>query len=234
MYSRRHHILIADRDPTLRDRIAIAVKADGMSADQAGDADLVRAQLARRVPDLLVLDDGLPGIDAFLPPCPDTADRPMGGSSIRIVRPGCLTGSATSCGPEPDLQLPRPGLVRDVIAAIGALLQPTQLPSLGLSATRLSVGRLVLDGEHWEAFFGHTHVPTSATEYRLLTLLASHPSKFFSNDAIAARLGSARDTHLRPAVDGCIFALRSRFRHAGCADLIELLPGPAYRLGTCA
>jgi ribonuclease P protein subunit RPR2 len=57
------HILVVDDDPALRMLLRTTFEQVETSVDEAGDAEAVAGAIARRRPDVIVLDVGLPGVD---------------------------------------------------------------------------------------------------------------------------------------------------------------------------
>jgi two-component system OmpR family response regulator len=98
---------------------------------------------------------------------------------------------------------------------------------------RLKLGRLELDQEAWEARIGGEPLTLTATEFQLLFLLASTPSKVFSRDAIIDRLHGPGFAITDRTIDSHVRNLRAKFAAAGCADLIETRAGVGYRIGRC-
>ena len=72
------------------------------------------------------------------------------------------------------------------------------------------------------------------TEFSILRLLASVPSKVFSRDAIIDRLHGPGFAVTDRTIDSHVRNLRAKFAAAGGSDLIETRAGLAYRLGTCS
>jgi two-component system OmpR family response regulator len=76
-------------------------------------------------------------------------------------------------------------------------------------------------------------VPVTVTEFQLLQLLASLPSKVFTRDSIIDRLHGPGFAITDRTIDSHIRNLRHKFGAAGGTDLIETRPGVGYRIGAC-
>jgi DNA-binding response OmpR family regulator len=59
------HIILVEDNATLAKAYAIALSQDGHKVDVGGDEQSLRMMLAVGLPDLLLLDIGLPGIDGL-------------------------------------------------------------------------------------------------------------------------------------------------------------------------
>src|SRR4051812_45730253 len=57
------HILVVDDDPSLRELLRTTFELVETSVEEVPDAEAAAAAIARRVPDVIVLDVGLPGVD---------------------------------------------------------------------------------------------------------------------------------------------------------------------------
>jgi two-component system OmpR family response regulator len=77
-------------------------------------------------------------------------------------------------------------------------------------------------------------VPVTVTEFQLLMLLASMPSRVFTRDAMIDRLHGPGFAITDRTIDSHIRNLRAKFAALGGSDLIETRPGIGYRIGACA
>jgi two-component system OmpR family response regulator len=76
-------------------------------------------------------------------------------------------------------------------------------------------------------------VPVTVTEFQLLQLLASLPSKVFTRDSIIDRLHGPGFAITDRTIDSHIRNLRAKFAALGGGDLIETRAGIGYRIGRC-
>lgn len=236
MYAMRHHILIVDDDPHIRDLLVFAVEKAGMTTDQAEDGEAALARIAERMPDLAVLDINMPRLDGL-----DLCRRLRAGADAAANLPILFLSSRDDeidriVGIEigGDDYVTKPFSPREVVARIGAILKRRNAAVAPTPpASVLRAGRLLLDGDAWEARLDGMAVPTTATEFQLLTLLATVPSKVFSRDAIIDWLRGPGFAVTDRTIDSHVRNLRAKFAKAGCDDLIETRPGIGYRLGGC-
>lgn len=73
-------ILVADDDPHLRATLAEILEREGHTVLQAGDGPTAARLTREHAPDLLVLDDTLPGMDSEL-------RRELGEATTSVVKP---------------------------------------------------------------------------------------------------------------------------------------------------
>jgi two-component system OmpR family response regulator len=128
----------------------------------------------------------------------------------------------------------KPFSPREVVARVSAILKRggRALAEAGPKAA-LVHNRLRLDPEAWEAHWDGAPVPVTVTEFQLLLLLASLPSKVFSRDSIIDRLHGPGFAITDRTIDSHIRNLRHKFAALGGGDLIETRAGIGYRIGRC-
>lgn len=235
MYAMRHHILVVDDDPHIRDLLVFALGKAGMTTDEAEDGEAAFARLQARPPDLMVLDINMPRLDGL-----DLCRRLRSGGGEGARLPILFLSSRDDeidriVGIEigGDDYVVKPFSPREVVARVGAILKRGVPAPPPLPPARLRHGRLVLDADAWEARVDDVLVATTATEFQLLALLASMPSKVFGRDAIIDRLRGPGFALTDRTVDSHVRNLRAKFGSAGCHDLIETRSGVGYRIGSC-
>ena len=232
MYAMSHRILIVDDDPHIRQVLSFALGKAGMQTAEAGDGEGALDAIAAQRPDLVVLDINMPrmnGLDVcrrlrasddlpilFLSSRDDEIDRVLGlelGGDDYVVKPFSP---------------------REVVARVSAILKRggRALEEAGPQRP-VTHGQLRLDPLSWEAQWGDESVALTVTEFQLLLLLASLPSKVFSRDAIIDRLHGPGFAITDRTIDSHIRNLRHKFAAAGGTDLIETRAGIGYRIGAC-
>jgi two-component system OmpR family response regulator len=235
MYAMTHHILIVDDDPHIRDLLAFALGRAGLSVAEAGDGEAALAAVEQNVPDLMILDINMPRLDG-LDLCRRL--RASGGAQARL--PILFLSSRDDeidriVGIEigGDDYVVKPFSPREVVARVGAILKRGVPAPPPMPATVIRYGRLALDIDAWEARVDAEPIATTATEFQLLALLATMPSKVFSRDAIIDRLHGPGFAMTDRTVDSHVRNLRAKFARAGLDDLVETRSGVGYRLGRC-
>ena len=235
MYAMTHRILVVDDDPHIRDLLAFALDKARMIVTEAADGEAALAVIEATMPDLMILDINMPRMDG-LDLCRRL--RASGGALARL--PILFLSSRDDeidriVGIEigGDDYVVKPFSPREVVARVGAILKrgvPAPPPT---PAPLMRHGRLTIDTEAWEARVDGVAVPTTATEFQLLVLLASLPSKVFSRDAIIDRLHGPGFAMTDRTVDSHVRNLRAKFARAGIDDLVETRSGVGYRLDRC-
>ncbi|MEK7467261.1 MAG: response regulator transcription factor [Planctomycetota bacterium] len=194
--------------------------ADGASGLDAAKRDL---------PDLILLDLMLPGMDGLevckrLRSEPRTARIPVimltakGGESDRVV--GLEMGA--------DDYVAKPFSPRELVARVKAVLRRASGPAEGEDAAGVSHGDLQLDPGRHEVLVKGKPVTLTATEFRLLHTLLKRPGQVFSRDRlIDGAIGE--DAHVVDrTIDVHVTALRKKLGKSGA--MIETVRGVGYRV----
>jgi two-component system OmpR family response regulator len=232
MYAMGHKILIVDDDPHIREVLSFALGKAGMETHEAGDGEAALSAVGRSRPDLVVLDINMPRMDG-LEVCRRLraeGDLPILFLSSRDDEIDRVVGLELGA----DDYVVKPFSPREVVARVSAILKRggRALAEAGPKAA-VAHGRLRLDPEAWEARWDGEDVAVTVTEFQMLLLLASLPSKVFTRDAIIDRLHGPGFAITDRTIDSHIRNLRHKFGAAGAVDLIETRPGVGYRIGRC-
>jgi two-component system OmpR family response regulator len=227
-----HKILVVDDDAHIREVLSFALGKAGMEIKEAGDGEAALAMVERDRPDLVVLDINMPRMDG-LEVCRRlraSGDLPILFLSSRDDEIDRVVGLELGA----DDYVVKPFSPREVVARVSAILKRgvRALDSAGPTGPIVH-NRLRLDPEAWEASWSGGAVPVTVTEFQLLRLLASLPSKVFTRDAIIDRLHGPGFAITDRTIDSHIRNLRHKFAAIGAVDLIETRPGVGYRIGRC-
>lgn len=226
-------VLLVDDDPHIRQLLAFAFDKAGFAVAEAGDGEAALAEVARVLPDLVVLDINMPRMDGlevcrrlrsqgevpvlFLSSRDDEFDRVLG---IELGADDYVT---------------KPFSPREVVARANAILRRSApKPAAGVdSATRIAKGRLRLDPEAWTAHWDAAEVALTVSEFTLLKALALAPGRILSRDQLIDQLHGPGFAITDRTIDSHIRNLRRKFAEAGGSDVIETRAGVGYRLGPC-
>lgn len=217
-------ILVAEDDPALREVVCDYLRSEGYVVLPAPDGPETVARWQADRPDLIVLDWMLPGLSGL-----DVARRVRAGGTTPIIM-------VTARGEEPDIivgleigaddYLVKPVSLRQLAARIRAVLRRAR----GAGAAEdecLELGDLRLDLAGHALSRGAESVPLTATEFKLLAVLARHPGRVFSRlQLMEAALGDYYEGYER-TIDSHISHLR---RKIGGDGVIQTVHGTGYKL----
>ncbi len=190
-----------DDEANIRQLLTDYLHRDGFDVEQAVSGEQALDALARRVPDLVILDVRLPGIDGF-----ETLRRIRKTSDVYVLM---LTArseeSDTLIGLEvgADDYVTKPFSPREVVARVRTLLRRRG----GAASTddRRVFEGLSLDAARHEVFADELPVTLTALEFDLLDALTSAPGRVFTRRQLIERVwgwdfyGDERivDVHIR-------------------------------------
>ena len=185
-------------------------------------------QLARtNMPDAIVLDLGLPGIDGL-----DVARELRRTSNVPIIM---LTARADESDKLVGLELgaddyiTKPFSPKELVARVRAVLRRAQAGQA--QAERTTIGELDIDRTRRQVSVGARRVELTATEFELLATMAAQPGRVFTRAQLLDAIhGEAFEAYER-AIDAHVKNLRRKIETDPRAPrYIETVFGVGYRL----
>lgn len=222
-------ILVIEDEEPLRKLLQYSLGREGYRVLLAGDGASGLAAAGRERPDLVILDLMLPGLDG-LEVCRELKRRPAT-SGIPVLM---LTAKSEESDIVAGLEVgaadyvTKPFSIKVVIARLRALLRRHRAPAD--DATRVvRVRDLTIDPERHEVAAKGRPVDLTATEFRLLHLLARQPGRVFTREQIVDAVRGEDYAVTDRAVDVQVAGLRRKMGVRG--DYIETVRGVGYRFG---
>lgn len=219
-------ILIVDDDPRLRDLLRIAVERAGFTAATVADGQAALVAARRDAPDLMVLDIGLPEMDGFevCRRLRATSDLPILFLTARDDEVDRIVGLELGA----DDYVTKPFSPREVVARIRAILKRSS--GAGQAQTQRH-GPIVLDRAAAACNIAGQPLALTATEFRLLDHLLSHPGRLWPKPRLIDAIWGAGSQVSDRTFDSHLRNLRQKLTVAGLPDAIETLHGQGLRLG---
>ena len=208
-------IYVTDDDPGIRELVAEYLQGQGYAVETAEDAQSLDALLARRLPDLLVLDWMMPGEDglsiarrlraqAGFPPIVMLSAK--GEDIDRII--GLEVGA--------DDYLPKPFNPRELLARIRAVMRrqapaaPAPAEPAAASARQVQFGPYVVNLDARTLAREGAEITLTSGEYELLEIFVTHANRALSRDWLMDQLrGFERDPFDR-SIDVRVNRLRKK------------------------
>lgn len=219
-------VLVIDDEADLIELVRYNLEREGYAVLGAADGESGFARALSEKPDVIVVDLMLPGIDG-LEVC-----RMLRAESVTSRTPiVMLTAKASESDRIVGLELgaddyiTKPFSPRELTARIKALLR--RFSGYPQQSSVLHYGNLSIDSSSHEVRCGSKTLELTATEYRLLQFLASHPGFVYSRATlIDGALG--RDVSvLERTIDVHIMSLRRKLGR--CGSGIETIRGFGYK-----
>jgi DNA-binding response OmpR family regulator len=180
------HVLIVEDDALVRDMLADYLAEHGYGVARAESGAQMRTELARQIPDAVLLDVNLPGEDGlslarYLRERYDVA-------IIMVTAAGDVVDRVVGLEVGADDYIAKPFDPREVRARLRSVLRRvrgdrSERPAQATPGVR--VGRCLLDlARHQLRAADGTDVPLTAMEFDLLQVFVEHPNQVLSRDRL--------------------------------------------------
>ena len=218
-------ILVVDDDPKIRAVVRRGLAYEGYRVVEAATGEEGLEKAREHLPDLVVLDVMLPGIDGL----EVTKRLRSGGDDLAILMltardeikdrvQGLETGA--------DDYLVKPFSIEELLARVHALLRRRQAPQGEI----LRFADLELDIDAREASRAGRTIELTTTEYNLLLLFMRHPRKVLTRDVIMEHVWAYDFEGESNVLEVYVRYLRSKLEDAGEPRLIHTVRGAGYVL----
>lgn len=220
-------ILVVDDEEEIQQLIEYSLSKEGYRVQSVGSAEAALAELRRRVPDLVILDLMLPGMDG-LEMCrrlrrePETAQTPIVILSAKGEEADIVAGLELGA----DDYITKPFRPRVLLARIRAVLRRRQT-AIPEETACVRIGEVEIDPARHEVLVGGQPVRLTLTEFRVLHALARRPGWVLTRQQIAAAVYGEDEPEVDRAIDVQIVSLRKKLGPAAC--YIETVRGIGYR-----
>jgi len=228
---RTENILIVDDDVEIRHLLRDYLERNGLHATAVADGRAMRAALAKRQFDLVILDLMLPGEDGLVL-CRELrahSNLPV----VMLTARGEETDRIVGLEMGADDYLPKPFNPRELLARIKAVLRRVQTmpPAAEISeARRLRFAGWTLDLTRRQLVSADgVVVPLSGGEYRLLRIFLDHAQRVLSRDQLLDLSHGREGSPFDRSIDVQVGRLRRRLGDDS-ASLIQTVRGEGYVL----
>jgi len=219
-------VLVIDDESDLIELVRYNLTAEGFQVMAALDGETGLDLASRELPDLVLVDLMLPGMDGL-----EVCRRLRMAEGTAVIPLIMLTAKASESDRVVGLEvgaddyITKPFSPRELIARVKAVLR--RAAPAGPSADRLKRGALSIDLSRHEVYCNDTPVGLTATEFRLLRHFASRPGRVFSRTELIDRALGRDVTVLDRTIDVHVMSLRRKL--GKCGDQIETVRGFGYR-----
>jgi len=226
------HIVVVEDEPDILEILSYNLKREGFAVSCAADGVQGLALIKQGLPDLVLLDLMLPGMDGLdicraLKSSEVTAHIPI----IMISAKGEESDVVLGLGIGADDYVPKPFSPKELIARVQAVLRRSAGALTSERAQQrsaaISVNGLLIDiDKHQVSFMGQA-VKLTATQFRLLHHLARHRGRVFSREQLLNHAVSDGVVVVDRNIDVHIRGIRKKIgdEHA----FIETVRGVGYR-----
>ena len=220
-------IAVIEDEPDILELLEYNLTREGFTVVSATNGDEGLRTVVKEAPDLVLLDLMLPGLDGIdvcrqLKTDAATQNIPI----IMVTAKGEESDVVLGLGIGADDYVTKPFSPKELMARVRAVLRRGKVkPSAG--SERLSFDGVVVDPVRHEVLVDSNEVGFTATEFRLLHLLASHPGRVFSRDQLVSRVIGEGAAVIDRNIDVHVRAIRKKL--GAYRDVIDTVRGVGYR-----
>jgi len=220
-------ILVVEDERPIREMIAFGLRRAGFEVREAADARSGRAEVANKLPDLLLVDWMLPDTSGLeftraLKRDRETRELPVILLTARAEEGDKVAGLEGGA----DDYITKPFSPRELLARINAVLRRA-MPAEG--AERIDIEGLVLDQSSQRVSAGERTVALGPTEYRMLAFFMTHAERVYTREQLLDRVWGGNVYVEERTVDVHIRRLRKALTPTGHDGLIRTVRGAGYR-----
>jgi two-component system phosphate regulon response regulator PhoB len=219
-------ILVVDDEPDAVELIAFNLKAAGFDVASAADGSEALRKARSAQPDLILLDLMLPGVDGLqvcrlLRHDPATATIPVIMLTAKSAEIDRVLGFQLGA----DDYVTKPFSPRELVLRVKAMLKRGHVGAP--SGDRMEQGELVIDVPRHIAKVGGRRVELTATEFKLLAVLAQRRGRVQSRELLLRDVWTYDSALVTRTVDTHIRRLRRKL--GPFATCLETVRGVGYR-----
>jgi two-component system, OmpR family, response regulator len=217
-------VLIVEDDPELRSVLSRSLREEGFEVDTVASGGDVLARTEKSLPDIFVIDIGLPDADGR-DVCQALRARGIETPVLFLTARDAVVDRVAGFDAGGDDYFTKPFALVELVARIQALLRRA-----GGSAAFEAAG-IVLDPVSHAVSADGVEVPLTPTEFRLLALLLARPGEAVRRRELV-RAGWPHGAIVREnTLDAYVARIRRKLKQIGGAPEIRTVHGVGYRVG---
>lgn len=225
---RDRRILLVEDERDLMELLRYNLAREGYEVRTAGTGEDALQMIKDELPDLVLLDLMLPAMDGLevcrtLRKREATANIPI----IMLTAKGEEADVVTGLEMGADDYITKPFSPRVLLARISAVLRRKAVRGGGESSNVIVAGDITIDPERHEVSLGGQPIELTATEFKLITLMATRPGRVFTRQQIIESIHDGFAAVTDRSVDVQVVSLRRKLGDVGRS--IETVRGVGYR-----
>jgi two-component system alkaline phosphatase synthesis response regulator PhoP len=225
----KNRITIVEDEADIREILEYSLSREGFEVKSATDGASGLELIRRETPELVLLDLMLPDIDG-LEICRQLKgdDETSHIAIIMVTAKGEESDIVLGLGLGADDYIPKPFSNKELVARVRSVLRRANRVTVPDDGNQAVVsGPLRIEPERHKAWVNDDEVELTATEFRILLLLARHPGRIFSRSQILADARGELAAAFDRSVDAHIRTIRKKLGKE--RGLIETVRSIGYR-----
>ncbi len=221
-------IIVVEDEPDIREIMLYNLRREGYEAEGFESGSEGLEAIRAKQPNLVILDLMLPGIDGLTVCQQVRAEAAIKATPIIIVSAKEEESDVViGLGLGADDYVPKPFSPRELLARVKAVLRRSQQADQGDQHERVVIGDLIIDLEKHSVTVDGQLVKLTATEFKLLYQLASHPGRAYTREQLLNRVVGDGVVVVDRNIDVHVRAVRKKI--GNYADHIQTVRGVGYR-----
>ena len=221
-------IIVVEDEPDIREIMLYNLRREGYEAEGFESGPEGLEAIRAKQPNLVILDLMLPGMDGLTVCQQVRAEAAIKATPIIIVSAKEEESDVViGLGLGADDYVPKPFSPRELLARVKAVLRRSQQADQGEQHERVVIGDLIIDLEKHSVTIAREPVKLTATEFKLLYQLASHPGRAYTREQLLNRVVGDGVVVVDRNIDVHIRAVRKKI--GSYADHIQTVRGVGYR-----
>jgi len=216
-------VAIAEDDDELRRVLTRALAEEGFEVTSSATGSAFIEQVVARVPDVLVIDIGLPDSDGR-DVCQALRARGVQSPVLFLTARDALVDRVHGFNAGGDDYVTKPFQFDELVLRLRALARR------GGASSQLEAGGLVLDPAELTVAWHDREAKLTPTEFRVLAALAGRQGGVVRRREVVAAAWPAGAIVHDNTLDAYIARLRRKLRGLGCDDAIETVHGVGYSM----
>jgi two-component system, OmpR family, response regulator len=216
-------VLIVEDDPELRSVLSRSLREEGFEVDTVASGGDVLARTEKSLPDIFVIDIGLPDADGR-DVCQALRARGIETPVLFLTARDAVVDRVAGFDAGGDDYVAKPFALVELVARIQALLRRAR------GSAAFEAAGIVLDPVSHAVSADGVEVPLTPTEFRLLALLLARPGEAVRRRELV-RAGWPHGAIVREnTLDAYVARIRRKLKQIGGAPEIRTVHGVGYRV----
>jgi DNA-binding response OmpR family regulator len=225
----KRKIVIIEDEPDILEVLSYNLRREGFEILTSADGIQGLALVKREHPDLVLLDLMLPGIDGIeicnsIKKNPDTQHTLL----IMVTAKGEESDIVLGLGVGADDYISKPFSPKELVARVKAVMRRGVLLETEQPREKITHGELTIDAAKYRVTYGTREVKLTATEFRILQYLASHPGRVFTREQLLNHALGDDVVVVDRNIDVHVRGIRKKLEVE--PPLIETIRGIGYRM----
>jgi two-component system phosphate regulon response regulator PhoB len=221
-------IVVIEDEPDILEVIRHNLTREGFRVSFASDGEEGYQMVVDQLPELVLLDLMLPGVDGLeicrrLKEDPATRSVPV----VMVTAKGEESDIVLGLGLGADDYVPKPFSPRELLARVRAVLRRTARRDESSVKERIVRDGVDIDAGRHRVRVEEETVPFTATEFRLLHFLATRPGRIFTREQLVGRVIGESVVVTERNIDVHVRSIRKKL--GKYRDLVETVRGVGYR-----